>query len=131
MGLKQIKNPPAFNRSAAHGTVYGSGEESTVGRASYCQGGHYYTGDGRYVGSDADAKSVAAQPDVAAASDPGVRFVNEAEIDELLQHARAPDLLNLPLPTLAAMVKRAGGPAFSGDNAPKQYVAWLLKFTSD
>lgn len=128
MSMKKLGNAPKFNPKKPHGTIYGSGGDSSTARAAFCQNGHYYAGSGEYLGSDPDAKGVASEAPEPAAADPGTRVVREEELDELLKHPKAAELLTYPQPTLAAMVSRAGGPSFAGDNAPRLYVAWLLKF---
>lgn len=127
MQLSKIANPPAFNRNLPYASIYGSGEGG-IG-ASFCQHGHYYTGDGTYVGSDEQGARIGHVPPPRHVIDPGSRTVTEDEVEELLRDVRAGEIMNLALDTLAAMVASAGGPHFSGDNAHKLYTAWLLKFT--
>lgn len=126
MSLTKLTKAPKFDRSQPHGTLYGSGDGSL---GSFVQNGHYYRGDGEYVGTDPASAKVAFSPSVTVTSQPGARTVTIEEADELLKDVRAKELMDLGLDTLAAMVRTANGPQYSGDNAHKLYTGWLLKHT--
>lgn len=130
MDLIKVNPAPKFDRSKPHGTIYGSGAGDLA--AAYCTSeGHYFAGDGRYVGSDKRSRGTGvsnAKPEPTV--NQGAKIVTEAELPKLLEHPRADELMRMPLDSLANLVSVAGGPSFSGDQAHSLYTGWLLKYTN-
>jgi hypothetical protein len=121
---------PVLDMTQPMGEIYGSGEPDGQPSARYVQHGHYFGANRAYLRSDPGAKLIGALAEVEAISAPADLQIEEAEVPELLTDPRADQLLLMPLDQLAEMVAEAGGPSFSGDNAIKYNVAWLLKFTA-
>jgi hypothetical protein len=130
--LKQVKPAPTFKGPDAPGTghIYGSGGDD-FGGARYCQHGHYFGGDGRYIGTDPKAKNTGVSKAVKDETvDQGAKVVTLDELDDLMKHPRADELMSMPLDSLANLVAAAGGPSYSGDQAHRLYTGWLLKHTN-